>query len=230
MPQTPRLKVPYPQATDPAVVPADMKKLAESLDGAATIRVGITGGRPPAGLPGALFYATDSAVMWVDDGVAWRQARGAHAETHAWNGTDPLPPRPYAVAAIGRQDAPSGTAVRPGLYTAVSDTYSMVSPYPDVGIGFPVAGVWMMSSIVSWHGEGRLRFTAPFGNVAPSPVEVSLPLGGSESAPVSQAMSFVVVVSGAPRSASVSPPLITGSGVNGVAVHGLTVTAVSLGA
>ena len=42
--------------------------------GAATITSGLESERPAAGNPGALYFATDTGVLWYDNGTAWTNA------------------------------------------------------------------------------------------------------------------------------------------------------------
>lgn len=72
MPNTTRLTIPYPQASDPANVPSDMAALANRLDTvAAWDDQGTFAGRPAAGVRGKYYFATDTATLYRDTGTAW---------------------------------------------------------------------------------------------------------------------------------------------------------------
>jgi hypothetical protein len=70
---TPRLNLPYPAPGDPATVPADIQALAEALDPiTATFQQGTAATRPAAGVQGRYYFATDTRVLFYDDGATWR--------------------------------------------------------------------------------------------------------------------------------------------------------------
>lgn len=60
---------PYPEAADPADVPADLLALATRADGEFITGTATT--RPAAGTVGRMHYATDSGVVSLDIGSAW---------------------------------------------------------------------------------------------------------------------------------------------------------------
>lgn len=71
--------LPYPDASDPANVPADMQALADALDPIIAIAdQGSLAGRPTStvgtpGIVGRLYYATDTAQLYWDTGTGWTE-------------------------------------------------------------------------------------------------------------------------------------------------------------
>lgn len=143
MPITSRLKLPWPAGTARALVPDDIRKLAEALDGVAPIRVGLTGARPPAGTAGALYRATDTGVTWIDDGTDWRQLSGPHGATHAWNGPDPapLPPAVMVATDVGPYAQPYVERPVPWSSLVTGPPGSWVPGAPNV-VNLPRGGLW----------------------------------------------------------------------------------------
>lgn len=76
MPNTPRLSLPFPASSDPADVPADIEELATSLDQAVVYGQGTFAARPVStvgspGIPGRLYRASDTGLIFWDTGTAW---------------------------------------------------------------------------------------------------------------------------------------------------------------
>ena len=79
---TSRLALPYPIATDPADVPADMLALANKLDPATSVfGQGLASARPAAAVAGRFYYATDTGALTWDTGTAWKLVGGASGAT-----------------------------------------------------------------------------------------------------------------------------------------------------
>jgi hypothetical protein len=143
---TPNLALPYPELTDPADVPADIKRLADKLD--ALVHPALVTALPGSPVDGQeCYYQADAA-----NGVIWQlRYRAASASTYKWEfvGGPPF---------YGSDDTPFSTA---------STTYIAVSPTMTV----PLAGDYVVrqgcqidASLASgWRG--RLSFT---GNDADS--------------------------------------------------------------
>lgn len=71
---TTRLALPYPQPTDPNNVPADIQRLANALDTAATAwSTGLDANRPTSttATAGRVYYATDTTKAYFDVGGSW---------------------------------------------------------------------------------------------------------------------------------------------------------------
>lgn len=92
MPQTDRLDIPYPAASESPDGPAQMQGIAEALDNAAIdLPSGLLAARPAAGLRGQWYWATDTEQLFRDTGTAWKQINmllGTSAGTAA-AGNDP---------------------------------------------------------------------------------------------------------------------------------------------
>jgi microcystin-dependent protein len=72
-PVTTRMSLPAPSGTDPANVPVDIDKLRKQIDLLSAIYgQGTTAARPAAGIAGRLYFSTDEAVLYYDDGTTWR--------------------------------------------------------------------------------------------------------------------------------------------------------------
>lgn len=74
---TPRLKIPYPDPTDPADVPSDNGAMASVLDVAATYDQGALGSRPLPGVPGRFYMDTATQIVYLDIGSTWIPLNGA---------------------------------------------------------------------------------------------------------------------------------------------------------
>jgi len=73
MPTTTKYALRYPALTNPADVPADMTNLANDVDAAfAGFGQGTTAARPAAGKTGRIYWATDTTILYYDDGTTWR--------------------------------------------------------------------------------------------------------------------------------------------------------------
>jgi microcystin-dependent protein len=71
---TPRLGLPGPVLTDPADVPLDVKALRDALDPVTVVFLqGLAGAMPAAGTSGRYYWATDTKVLYYDDGTTWYQ-------------------------------------------------------------------------------------------------------------------------------------------------------------
>lgn len=70
---TTKYALPYPTlSTTPPDIPADIKALADATDAAfAGFSQNVFASRPAAGKAGRIFYATDTNVLYYDDGSAW---------------------------------------------------------------------------------------------------------------------------------------------------------------
>jgi microcystin-dependent protein len=69
-----RLKLPAPVLTDPCDVPLDIKALRDSLDPVTVVFAqGPAGAMPAAGTSGRYWWATDTKVLFYDDGTTWYQ-------------------------------------------------------------------------------------------------------------------------------------------------------------
>ena len=69
-----RLKLPAPVLTDPADVPLDIKALRDALDPVTVVfQQGLAGAMPQAGTAGRYYWATDTKVLFYDDGTTWYQ-------------------------------------------------------------------------------------------------------------------------------------------------------------
>jgi len=71
VPATPRLKLHYPQGTDPADVPADNGLLANGIDKAAIYDQGALSGRPAPSLAGFIWLDPSTGLLYLDTGSAW---------------------------------------------------------------------------------------------------------------------------------------------------------------
>lgn len=75
---TPRLGLPAPALSDPADVPADLDLLRDTIDSlTAVFGQGLANARPPAGIAGRFYFASDTKVLSYDDGQIWQTATGA---------------------------------------------------------------------------------------------------------------------------------------------------------
>jgi hypothetical protein len=71
---TTRLALPYPVASDPNNVPADMQRLADAIDAVAVVKAeGLFSARPAPAINGRIFRATDTGAVYFDTGAAWIQ-------------------------------------------------------------------------------------------------------------------------------------------------------------
>ena len=71
---SPRLKLPAPVLTDAADVPFDIKGLRDALDPVTVVFLqGLAGAMPAAGTPGRYYWATDTKVLFYDDGTTGYQ-------------------------------------------------------------------------------------------------------------------------------------------------------------
>lgn len=166
MPITSRLKLPWPAGTARALVPDDIRKLAEALDGVAPIRVGLTGARPPAGTAGALYRATDTGVTWIDDGTDWRQLSGPHGATHAWNGPDPAPPVPRLIVERSATLTVAAGATTPVPFqVAPTDPLGMWTGSAPARVTFPASGVWTLGWRTNHTGGGGIILAGGGGSM-----------------------------------------------------------------
>ncbi len=227
MPLTPRLKLPYPVGTDPAVVPADLQALASSLDGAATITVGPFGSRPPAATPGRFHYHTDSGQVTLDTGTAWVQVSGPHGAQHGPFGPDPIPRGPRCVVTrYTRIDVAPNVTVDLPMLAEELDEGNMWSPTFPARIVLPQAQAMLVSVVAQWHGAGQLSWGSLGGHLPSSVVAGHyLPVVTGSPATSSFAWMFINQVPGS----SISLQL-RGDAVHGVALHTLSVTVAPVGA
>jgi microcystin-dependent protein len=71
---SPRLKLPGPVLTDPADVPLDITALRDALDPVTVVfSQGLANSMPAAGVTGRYYWATDTKVLYYDDGTSWYQ-------------------------------------------------------------------------------------------------------------------------------------------------------------
>lgn len=71
---SPRLKLPGPILTDPADVPLDIRALRDALDPVTVVFMqGLASAMPAAGVSGRYYWATDTKVLFYDDGTTWYQ-------------------------------------------------------------------------------------------------------------------------------------------------------------
>lgn len=138
---TTRLALPYPLGTDANNVPADMQKLANAIDGVATVFVQNTfANRPAAAVQGRIFAATDTSNVYYDTGTAWIQLNinsaaaaiqakgdllvgtGAGAFTRLPAGSDGQMLSPLATASTGMQWAANPLGLPLGLTGVTSPT------------------------------------------------------------------------------------------------------------
>lgn len=68
---TPRWGFPYPESGDPADGPRAVGDLANALDGVAMDSQGTFANRPAAAKNGRYYFATDTNVLYRDNGSAW---------------------------------------------------------------------------------------------------------------------------------------------------------------
>lgn len=98
MQTTPRLGLQYPSPTDvESTYPGVAAQLATTLDQAAIDLQGTLNGRPPAGLTGRYYWATDTQELYRDTGTAWVQITPSSVQpAHSWTWDDQSGPNPSA--------------------------------------------------------------------------------------------------------------------------------------
>lgn len=117
---TPRLGLPYPEGSDSADVPRDVRALAQAVDSAAFFSQGMLAARPPAGVQGRFYRAQDTGALYLDTGAAWVQV----GQSQWWAG---------AIAVTATSSAPTGWLLCNGspvrrdtyaaLFAAIGTTY-----------------------------------------------------------------------------------------------------------
>lgn len=77
MGETTNRGLPYPETSDTADVPRDIRALAEALDSDAVIDSGLLANRPAPGERGTFYWATDvngtTGMLFFDNGTAWKE-------------------------------------------------------------------------------------------------------------------------------------------------------------
>lgn len=125
---TTRLSLRYPELSDSADVPRDIKNLANDLDSAAIYGSGTFAARPAStvgspGIAGRYYFATDTSRLYLDTGTAWVEvASGAGSVTSAMIADGPQVPV-GAITQYAGSSAPTNWLVCDGSEQSVS-TYS----------------------------------------------------------------------------------------------------------
>lgn len=135
---TPKLGLPYPEITDPADVPADMKELALAVDNAGTAFVTSLPASPTDGQE--VIYAADAAL-----GVLWRLRYRAAA------------PAPYRWEFVGGTDLLHEIVTTEATTTADGVYRDVATPGPLLTL--PLAGDYLITADATIYTTAATPFT-----------------------------------------------------------------------
>lgn len=143
---TTRLSLRYPELSDSADVPRDIKNLANDLDSAAIYASGTFSARPAStvgspGIAGRYYFATDTSRLYLDTGTAWVEVA---------SGTDSVTSAMIAADAVDTSEINNGAVTKAKLG---SDVY----PYA-------------ISAGSTYGGASEQTVTFPSGRFSQTPV------------------------------------------------------------